>query len=63
MSNTKTKPPVSVGMCRCQLPAQKKPPENEQLLYNLQLHKLTGGVRLTYNPKQQLLPDAKQLQS
>merc|ERR1711884_400744 len=35
MSNFKTKPPVSVGMCRCQLPAQKKkPPENERLHFH-----------------------------
>ena len=32
--HSKTKPPVSVGMCRCQLPAQKKPPENERLHFH-----------------------------
>ena len=63
----KTKPPVSVGMCRCQLSAnireKKKTTWNEQLRHNMTILKLTGGVSRTYNPIQQLLSDAKQLHS
>ena len=41
----------------------KKNTWNEQLRHNLKILKLTGGVSQTYNPIQQLLPDAKQLHS